>query len=151
MDVHQIAGKHFFQRSEIIIALVPHIVDGSHFDNCREEMEFQRTTTPLLAGPLEPVPRPWEAKLPDAMDNPRRLDASRVPQLLRHPSQGPPNHLEHYFPTEESRGSDSIIFSGPVPQMETWPIEDRGPDDDPTEDLNFDMPTADSPFSKSTQ
>ena len=35
--------------------------------------------------------------------------------------------------------------------METWPIEDRGPDDDPTEDLNFDMPTADSPFSKSTQ
>ena len=139
------------ERSEIIIALVPHIVDGSHFDNCREEMEFQRTTTPLLAGPLEPVPRPWEAKLPDAMDNPRRLDASRVPQLLRHPSQGPPNHLEHYFPTEESRGSDSIIFSGPVPQMETWPIEDRGPDDDPTEDLNFDMPTADSPFSKSTQ
>lgn len=54
------------KRTEIIIALIPHVVP---YQPCRQQAEceqFRRATTPLLYGPLLPVPRPSEPKLPDA-------------------------------------------------------------------------------------
>ena len=54
------------KRTEIIIALIPHVVP---YQPCRQQTEceqFRRATTPLLYGPLLPVPRPSEPKLPDA-------------------------------------------------------------------------------------
>ena len=54
------------KRSEIIIALIPHVVP--YLPECyeREYQQLHQATTPLLDGPLEPYPRPFEASLPDA-------------------------------------------------------------------------------------
>ena len=54
------------KRTEIIIALIPHVVP---YRPCRQQTEceqFRRATTPLLYGPLLPAPRPSEPKFPDA-------------------------------------------------------------------------------------
>ena len=140
------------ERSEIIIALVPHIVGGPHFDVCDEEENIQRTTTPLLEGPLNRVPRPWEAKLPDAIENPRRLDKRRIPEMWRSPSKGPPNHLEDYFPTDENYESQQLIFaSGPVNHIENQFVGDITPEPCPMEDLELEIPAPGGPASKSSQ
>ncbi|OYP38403.1 type II secretion system protein GspD [Rhodopirellula sp. MGV] len=68
-------------RSEIIVALIPHIMDvselecGSHGDcemgHCEipdvvgQQDQWQRTSTRLFDGPLNRTCRPWEARLPD--------------------------------------------------------------------------------------
>ena len=54
------------KRSEIIIALVPHIVPYGPDRQTEECEQFQRATTPLLYGPLNQTPRPFEPKFPDA-------------------------------------------------------------------------------------
>lgn len=60
------------QRTEIIIALVPHIVepDGDgclpcNDDPMREHGNLEQATSPLFNGPLNRSFRPWEARLPD--------------------------------------------------------------------------------------
>lgn len=112
------------ERSEIIIALVPHIVGGPYFDAERDEVGFEQAASPLLVGPLHPAPRPWEPRLPDAIENPRRLDKSRAPELLKHPSNGPPRHLEYYFPAAEDHSVNPNIFaSGPVNHVTISPGE----------------------------
>jgi hypothetical protein len=60
-------------RSEIIIALVPHVLP---YDPClqqRNAEEMMRVQTPILCGPLESFPRPWEPCLHQAQCRPRRL------------------------------------------------------------------------------
>ncbi len=54
------------KRTEIIIALVPHIVPYGPDRQQQESGQFQRATTPLLYGPLNQMPRPEEPKFPDA-------------------------------------------------------------------------------------
>jgi type II secretory pathway component GspD/PulD (secretin) len=54
------------KRTEIIIALVPHIVPYPATIQPRECEQFNRATTPLLYGPLLETPRPWEPAFPDA-------------------------------------------------------------------------------------
>ncbi|MHB8898030.1 MAG: hypothetical protein ACYC6Y_04725 [Thermoguttaceae bacterium] len=54
------------KRSEIIIALVPHVVPYGPERQEQECGQFQRATTPLLYGPLNQMPRPDEPKFPDA-------------------------------------------------------------------------------------
>lgn len=54
------------KRDEIIIALIPHIMPYGPERHGQECHEFQRTTTPLLFGPLNQNPRPFEARFPDA-------------------------------------------------------------------------------------
>lgn len=89
-------------RSEIIIVLVPHIVCGPHFDAYEDEVAVDRATTPLLTGQLGQYPRPWEPKLPDAVDNPRHVDKDRVAEFLEDPIHAEPHHLQYYFPPVES-------------------------------------------------
>jgi hypothetical protein len=69
-----------------------------------------RATTPLLHGALEPYPRPWEPKFPDAIENPRHLDKERLSQTLRHPIDTPPQHLDYYFPPRFGSGQQTMIF-----------------------------------------
>ena len=53
-------------RNEVIISLVPHIVPYQPACAARDSQEFCHSATPLLQGPLERVPRPWEPGLPNA-------------------------------------------------------------------------------------
>ncbi len=51
------------KRTEIIITLIPHIVDC---DACADDWEqVEQSTTPLLHGALHRNHRPWEPRLPD--------------------------------------------------------------------------------------
>jgi len=61
------------KRTEIIVALIPHIVPYHPECAARESEQFLRATTPLLDGPLRPYPRPFEATLPDASQRPACL------------------------------------------------------------------------------
>ncbi|MEO2037060.1 MAG: secretin N-terminal domain-containing protein [Planctomycetaceae bacterium] len=83
------------ERTEIIIALVPHIVQCA----CPLDVDsqFDRATTRLLQGPLEKMPRPWEPALPDSDLNPRKANRRRiVDDALEFDV---PNRPRHYFPT----------------------------------------------------
>ncbi len=112
------------ERTEIIIALVPRIVGGPQFDAFQEDSKVQQATTPLLYGPLERYPRPWEPTLPDAIENPRRLDPHRTKELWRHPSTGPSHQLEYYFPTDRSLTSQTGLFES-IPVYHSSPCPDE--------------------------
>ena len=61
------------KRSEIIIALIPHVVPYGPEISQRETQQFHQATTPLVQGALEKYPRPWEATLPSAHHRPAWL------------------------------------------------------------------------------
>ena len=54
------------KRTEIVIALIPHVVPFGAQRQQRECEQFQRATTPLTYGPLLQTPRPGEPRFPDA-------------------------------------------------------------------------------------
>ena len=58
-------------RKEIIVTLIPHIQPYSAIGSARESEEFVRTQVRLFSGPLNRVPRPYEAQLYDTFLNPR--------------------------------------------------------------------------------
>ena len=58
------------KRSEIIVALLPHVMPFDPITDQNLQMETDRATSPLLYGPLLTNPRPWEAQLPGAYTNP---------------------------------------------------------------------------------
>ena len=60
-------------RREIIFALLPRVTPYDPAYQCQENEELIRAGTPLLYGPLERVPRPYEPHLPDAVHDPRTL------------------------------------------------------------------------------
>lgn len=58
------------ERSEIIIALIPRIVPyAPEYEACAQALATQ-AATPLYQGALQPIPRPWEPDLYDAVKNP---------------------------------------------------------------------------------
>lgn len=63
------------ERSEIIIALVPHIVASPHTQLSPDKLE--RATTPLFYGPLQEFPRPWEPEFPGDIGRPNRDSGKR--------------------------------------------------------------------------
>jgi hypothetical protein len=79
-------------RTEIIIALIPHIVcNNGASPRPVEQVEAERAFTPIVQGPLERFPRPWEPSLYDAIDNPM----PRGEYLQRIPP--PPGPIERYY------------------------------------------------------
>lgn len=58
-------------RSEVIIALIPHIIEPNQAGNfspndpCKNQADWERTDSRLFNGPLNRECRPWEARLPD--------------------------------------------------------------------------------------
>ena len=79
------------KRTEIIVALIPHIVPYLPECYAREAEQFHRATTPVVYGPIQPYPRPWEPTLPDA---------SQRPACFCRPA--------HWWPTTESAVDLSI-------------------------------------------
>ncbi len=76
------------ERNEIIIALVPRIVPDFTGGRCLDPCELERTQTPLLYGPLQPVDRSkFEPKLPSYNDRPR--DRKNGLQQYDNPKQHP--------------------------------------------------------------
>jgi type II secretory pathway component GspD/PulD (secretin) len=63
-------------RSEIIVTLVPRVVDSGGTVHERDVLDAERSQLPIFHGSLQPVPRP-EPVLPDAVYNPRRIGCGR--------------------------------------------------------------------------
>lgn len=59
------------KRSETIFVLLPHIAPLPPEISCHVDEQITRAQTPLFEGPLNQVDRPWEPKLPDAIDCPQ--------------------------------------------------------------------------------
>ena len=58
-------------RTEIIIALIPHVVcNNGASPRPVEHVEAERAFTPIVQGPLDRTYRPWEPSLYDAINNP---------------------------------------------------------------------------------
>ena len=89
------------QRSEIIIVLIPRIAPYTPEGQEAEQVDVAKTVVPLFQGALQKTQRPWEAQLPDAIDNPRRLRVDRLPTLLDDPVVNNPKPLQYYFPTRD--------------------------------------------------
>lgn len=99
--------SHLRERSEIIIALVPHILPYDQSVGRCEAIKLERAQTPLLEGPLRRVDRRrWEPELPDAMRDPRRISRRIIPDSLKNLREPYPNPKEYYFPaiSEEASG-----------------------------------------------
>jgi type II secretory pathway component GspD/PulD (secretin) len=59
------------ERSEIVITLVPQVLDCSHIGSERDIIDAERSQSPLFEGPLNRLPRPWEPMMPDPIRNPQ--------------------------------------------------------------------------------
>jgi len=89
------------QRSEIIIVLIPRIAPYTPEGQAAEQVDVAKTVLPIFTGALQKAPRPWEAQLPDAIENPRRLRLDRLPTLIDDPLVNNPKPLQYYFPTRD--------------------------------------------------
>lgn len=65
------------KRSEIIVAIMPHIVPYGHNYQSPDSPEIAGVQTRLFSGPLIHQPRPWEPSLADAKNNPISLHLPR--------------------------------------------------------------------------
>lgn len=64
-------------RSEIIVALTPHIIEAC-VQQERSAIEYERTETPLFHGTLQRSCRPWEPRLPDRAGDERHMDVNQL-------------------------------------------------------------------------
>ncbi len=55
------------ERREIIVTLVPRIVEPAGCQDIRDTINVEQSVTPLFEGPLVPHPRPWEPAFPDSV------------------------------------------------------------------------------------
>jgi hypothetical protein len=74
------------KRTEIIVVLLPHVLPYHCEREQQQAVEVERATTPLLWGPLSSYPRPWEPRLHNAYDNPKRLHRHEF-EMARHDYQ----------------------------------------------------------------
>ncbi len=88
-------------RSEIVIVLIPRIAPYSPDLQEADNIDIERTTTPLFQTGLQPAPRPLDPRLPDAIANPRRLRFNRLPALFTNPYRSDPAPLPYYVPTAD--------------------------------------------------
>tara|TARA_R110002049_G_scaffold4601_5_gene32580 strand:+ start:802304 stop:804799 length:2496 start_codon:yes stop_codon:yes gene_type:complete len=69
------------RRSEIIVTLIPHIIECGPATE-RDVIDYERATSPLLHGPLKRACRPWDSRLPDTVGQERHLDVNRVNRAI---------------------------------------------------------------------
>ena len=116
---------HLFQQSrkmrsrkEVIVVLIPRIVDCPCPLDAEQQTQLDRTETPLFHGALEREFRPWEPELPEVRYRPR--DTRRNIQEFRK-SEGtrwipePPRSADYYL--KESPSEVPVIME-PVPPDE---------------------------------
>jgi hypothetical protein len=87
------------QRVEIVIAILPRIAPYPPGYEVQHQIELEQAFTPLMQGPLNRAPRPFEAKLPDAIENPRHLRLSRLPDAVKNLKDPYPLPANYFFPT----------------------------------------------------
>jgi len=106
------------ERSEIIVTLIPRILPYTPMIAEREHGEFMRTQERLTEGPLNRMPRPYEARLYDTFTNPRRPIAN-LAAIHRARAYG-----THYVPSEEMIGLppvDEMLEYEMLPEVEDEP------------------------------
>jgi type II secretory pathway component GspD/PulD (secretin) len=59
------------ERSEIVITLVPQVLDCDQVRSERDIIDAERSQMRIFEGPLNRLPRPWEPILPDPLRNPQ--------------------------------------------------------------------------------
>jgi len=116
------------KRSEIVIALIPHVVPYGPEISERETQQFHRATTPLVEGALLPYPRPYEASLPTADHRPAWLCWGRRRCL---PSTGEVT----YGPLSPEAAFDSEFPTTPPTYYEAMPFEEEQPESMTTETI----------------
>ena len=72
-------------RSEVVIALIPRIAPYEPIAAERNDFNFNRASSPLLNGPLEIAPRPYEPKLPDPLEKTETKRRKLSTRFLRSP------------------------------------------------------------------
>lgn len=73
-------------RAEIIVVLIPRVLPMCGADASYEQGEIARAGTELFEGPLLRKARPWQPKLPDALENPRKLSLPPVGSRYPYPA-----------------------------------------------------------------
>jgi type IV pilus assembly protein PilQ len=69
------------ERTEIIVALIPHIIEPSIRDE-RSLIEYERVEQPLFHGTLQRTCRPWEPRLPDRAGEHDHMDVNQLNRML---------------------------------------------------------------------
>ncbi len=78
------------RRSEIIVALMPHILPYNPCQQSTNDEEVRRARDPLLHGPLTRYPRPYESRLADPVRTGREdCDRRMGIPTARYPAAGP--------------------------------------------------------------
>ncbi|MEN1681287.1 MAG: hypothetical protein AAGJ46_16995, partial [Planctomycetota bacterium] len=104
-------------RSEIIVALVPHVLPASPEVNCRNEYELMRATTPLMHGPLCRYPRPFEPSLKDVMaEKPFRVARLDEPCVCHPPKQ---RGVLRRLPPVDACGPECVVATPTFAQQTT--------------------------------
>lgn len=120
------------ERQEIIIALVPRIVPSPLACDDRHAGEVLHSQTPLFEGPLNRVERPWEPKLPDAVENPFHLeDLPLMRQRTRRicgPEGAEPVYAAPYYTGERQPCPPPCrIYDGQYPEQTFRPADYADP------------------------
>ena len=111
------------QRVEIIIALLPRIAPYPPGYEVQHQIELEQAFTPLMQGPLNRAPRPFEAKLPDAYENPRNLRLDRLPDAYRNRHNPYPLPVQHFFPTAREEFPPAVPPAPlPLPNLSLPPL-----------------------------
>lgn len=116
-------SKKIRSRKEVIVVLIPRIVDCPCPLDSEQQTQLDRTETPLFHGALEREFRPWEPELPEVRYRPR--DTRRNIQEFRK-SEGvrwipePPRSADYYL--NEPPAEVPVIME-PVPPSEELIVE----------------------------
>ena len=114
-------------RREIIVTLLPQVLPYTPIAQAHNDHRMMRAEQPLLCGPLNRYPRPYEAQLPDTFDNPTPICIHRychgaTPALVEEPAA-----IESELgPTIETLGPPLQPANSGVP-VASQPVGPAGP------------------------
>ena len=111
------------RRSELVVALVPHVLPYEPIQHARDQHDFNRAFDPLTYGPLCEYPRPYEPRLPDPytdragcqclIEHGKRCNGSC--RVGRQPQQWPHHGCRRLPPVEEPRVAEPELAEEPSP------------------------------------
>lgn len=108
-------------RTELIVAMVPHVLPYTAIQQHRNEADTARAFDPLLYGPLCKYPRPYEAKMADLMrDHPYRaceIDNECCPEPTS-PSWHPEQQIMRLPPVDSVDECETCIEEELAPTAE---------------------------------
>jgi len=117
-------------RSEIIVALTPHVIPLSDVtpESQRDKFNLERAREPLFVGALQRYPRPYEARLPDYKLNPQPAQPHLPPAppacVRSYPAHSPVEYPVQYSVQTEPHSRVASRTNLPLPscQMPNAPV-----------------------------